>query len=323
MQNTNLIEKYDLAQKGKFNAHLIGWLVNPNGNHNLGYGFLEDFLFLINEKADLNSDVTVKTNYKVADNSVIDILIETNDSIYAVKCGDMNDNSSHGNLLSYKEYVQKDLKSDKKLTCVYISIAPFEFGNKEFEYIKNIRYYEIAEILPDNLTGEEQQIINQFSDIIQEKSVKYIYQKYSDEDINEWKKLNKSGKIVRQIAKYFSLKFTYKLFRTNIRRYAINADKDLFMLFSCVDNNLHIRIQLLNKDSDRFSKITDKAKNLGLSIKKNCDMLTLQELVLPEIDRKSVEELAKTIELSSILENYLKLYTFMTNNGVGMVYIKK
>ncbi len=242
MQNVDLIEKFDIGQEEIFNTKIIAWLLNPKENHNYGSAFLEDFLFLINEKADLSKDITVETCHDMGYFGKIDILTETKETIYAIKCGNMKDFNDFGNIFSYKDYLTDCLKKNKKVTVIYVGVTPTGIddciGIGIDKSIKMIGYSEIAEILPENLAKDNQKIIDYYSNIIQEKSAKCVCPTCDNEYITKWKKLHKYGKIVRKLAKHFNLNFNYKIFTSKVRRYVMHINQEQLLLFSCSDNNL-------------------------------------------------------------------------------------
>ena len=309
MQNIDLIEKFDIGQEEIFNTKMIAWLLNPKENHNYGSAFLEDFLFLINEKADLSKDITVETCYDMGYFGKIDILIETKESIYAIKCGNMKDFNDFGNIFSYKDYLAYRLKKNKKLIVVYVGVTPTGIDDciGIDKSIKMIGYSEIAEILPDNLGDDNQQIIDYYSNIIQEKSAQCVCPTCDNEYITKWKKLHKYGKIVRQLAKYFNLNFTYKIFNAKFRRYFIHEQNGLFLLFNYEDNCLYVQIRLFNMDSDVFSEIVKQAENIGLSTTIKGSKGLFQEVAIPDIDANSFDKVTDTIKQSNIINNFYKL----------------
>jgi len=305
MQNIDLIGSSDLVQDTIFNAKFLGWLLNPKENHNLGYSFLEDFLFLIGKKLNKNSDIKIEISHKMNLSGVIDILIETNNSFYAIQCGGEN-----RSVYEYENYIKSNLNPDKKVVSVRLGISPFHFSGK-YEYIKCLMFSELAEIMPDNLTPKNQQSVNQFFNVIQEESVKTICTKYTDDDIKNWKDLNdKYGKTIRKIAKYFNLAITSVVFDTDERRYVIRADKNPFLIFICKDNYLTIQIRTSGTNAEeyfeKFSKITEQ---MGLKFLIDKPITILQEVVISDFDKKSVEDLTSAINESKILENFEKFFS--------------
>ena len=282
MQNFDLIEKFDIGQEEIFNTKMIAWLLNPKENHNYGSAFLEDFLYLINKKADLSKDITVETCHDMGYFGKIDILIETKESIYAIKCGNMKDFNDFGNIFLYKDYLTDCLKKNKKLIVVYVGVTPAVIDSciGKNKNIKMIGYSEIAEILPENLAKDNQKIIDYYSNIIQEKSAKCVCPICDNEYINNWKQLHKYGKFVRQLAKYFNLNFTYKIFNAKFRRYVMHINQEQLLIFNCADNSLHIQIRHIKENE------------------------ILQEIIINDLNSKTFEELIKIIEHANIFRNF-------------------
>ena len=280
-------------------AKVLGWLLDTSESHNLKHEFLENFMLLINQKTDKNLNYKVEVNHNTTYSNKIDILIESDNSISAIKC-----DGNCFDIEEYKRYFDEILKSKKDVNYIFLCIGNYSC---DLDYVKYIRYEELPEILPKSLEKKYQDFINDYIKTIHNKVLNVLNEFRRIEELKQWQNLDKYGMLVRQIIKHFDLPVGYKTIGQSLRTYSIECHDDIFLLFICEDNSLKLQIRAL-KRGEKYQQLIDKSKNMNLFVADRGRVAILDEIEVlkssDKIEEKSLNELIKIIEDSNILNHY-------------------
>ena len=95
-------------------------------------------MLLINQKTDKNLNYKVEINHNTTYSNKIDILIESDNSISAVKC-----DGNCFDIEEYKKYFDEILKTKKDVNYIFLCIGNYSC---DLDYVKYIGYEELPEI---------------------------------------------------------------------------------------------------------------------------------------------------------------------------------
>ena len=326
MDSFNFIKEQKTTDK-ELDANILAWLLDPSESHNLKYKFLENFLSLINQKIDKSSRYKVIPNYKITYyenfinninydvNKKIDILIESEKTIYAIYIDSKNnDENSENNKISinwnkkettiedYKKCFEEKIKPNKDVIYIFLCIGNYNF---KLDYVKYIKIEELLDIMPTSLDKKYQDFIDKYVEDIEEKCAnKIINTDFQRKNlIKNWKNTRKSANIVRKLIQYFNLVIDYKVLNEDKRRYLTKVTDGIFIIFICENNCLNIQIRVDN-DSKKYDSLIKKTKDMSLISKDLGKITVLQEIELLNTGDMKSDEIIETVKKSNIIKNY-------------------
>lgn len=161
LTGVNIFEVLKISSAEIRHSNILGWLITPNENHNLGDKFFEKIILKIIENNSSVSEISMIdallkdfSDAKVFRESKndIDILFSSNKNMFNLIIENKTWTADHDNQLKkYREFIDKEYPRYKNL-FVYLTPygdQPIEADDSERMHWKILSYKEISDILDD------------------------------------------------------------------------------------------------------------------------------------------------------------------------------